>query len=196
MPTATASSKTKPTAKAKRSQSAKAQPPAPKVAPCYEIPAIRGIQSNHVYFSIMVPVRLLTKLFHFDHETLPPEMRAQRVLNPSRAKKFCNYVQTAETYTMSSISVTFDPGLEDFNFAPISEGSDIGTLRIPIDSRLFIVDGQHRVEGITISSNIASASHKELEPLRHAVIKQNFLVIDIYFAATNHCLVVQMGKLI
>ena len=47
----------------------------------YVFPAIRGVQAGREYYVTMCPLRLIPRLFLFDEEELPPEMRAQRNLN-------------------------------------------------------------------------------------------------------------------
>ncbi|MGC6542571.1 DNA sulfur modification protein DndB, partial [Escherichia coli] len=42
----------------------------------YVFPAIRGIQAGREYYVTMCPLRLIPKIFVFDEEELPPEMRA------------------------------------------------------------------------------------------------------------------------
>ena len=50
----------------------------------YVFPAIRGVQAGREYYVTMCPLRLIPRLFLFDEEELPPEMRAQRTLNKAR----------------------------------------------------------------------------------------------------------------
>jgi DNA sulfur modification protein DndB len=52
--------------------------------PYYTFPAIRGIQSGREYYVTMCALRLIPKLFIFDEEELPAELRAQRTLNKGR----------------------------------------------------------------------------------------------------------------
>src|SRR5690606_19256334 len=50
----------------------------------YSFPAIRGIQAGREYYASMCPLRIISKVFTFDNEELPPELRAQRSLNKGR----------------------------------------------------------------------------------------------------------------
>lgn len=120
--------------------------------PCYELPAVRGIQAGREYYTSMIPLRLLNKLFVFEQEAMPAEMRAQRELNSRRAKAIANYVLNTQPYILSALTVTIDVPLEaiaDFYFKPIREGSfDTGHLQIPMTSQFLIADGQHRTAGL------------------------------------------------
>lgn len=93
----------------------------------------------------MCPMRVVPKLFLFDEEEVPAELRAQRTLNQSRLPEICTYlVENSENYTLSSITASIDAPV---NFEPISDtgpGKDMGTLSIPMDARILINDGQHR----------------------------------------------------
>lgn len=120
--------------------------------PCYELPAVRGIQAGREYYTSMIPLRLLKKLFVFEHEAMPAEMRAQRELNPRRAKAIAHYVLNTQPYFLSALTVTIDvpqDAIADFYFEPIREGSyDTGHLQIPMTSQFLIADGQHRTAGL------------------------------------------------
>jgi DNA sulfur modification protein DndB len=94
----------------------------------------------------MWPLRLIPKLFLFDSEELPPEMRAQRTLNKARVPEMARYiVDNPGGYTFSALTASVNA---EVRFAPIvAEGGvvdRVGTLRIPMDARFVINDGQHR----------------------------------------------------
>lgn len=50
----------------------------------YVFPAVRGTQAQREYYISMVPLDVMSKIFQFADEDLPPEIRAQRILNKSR----------------------------------------------------------------------------------------------------------------
>ncbi len=110
----------------------------------YTFPAIRGIQAGREYYTSMVPMRLLPKLFTYDGEELPPELRAQRTLNRARIPDMARYlVQNPSDYVFSAITasidgdVTFEPAAGDENFR-------LGVLNVDMGARFLINDGQHR----------------------------------------------------
>lgn len=149
-------STTKPATKA-TSMTQKAQKEGTKVVPfkqtpIYQFPCVRGIQSGKEYYTTMIPLKLLSKLFVLESDEMPAEMRAQRKLNVSRANKLKDYVLTSKHYTFSSVTVTVDVPhgqLNQFNFAETQ--GDIGTLNVPMDSRFLIADGQHRIAGLKLA---------------------------------------------
>ena len=153
-PTTTASKTTTAKTTAKKATTAKtrslktkikaAEPTPKKEAPSYSFPAIRGIQSRREYFTVMIPIRLLTKLFVLETEEMPAEMRAQRQPNNTRIKKLAAYVLEKE-YVLSSVTVTVEltEAYDYFQFEQVQE--DLGLLKIPMDSKMLIADGQHRI---------------------------------------------------
>lgn len=112
----------------------------------YVFPAIRGVQAGREYYVTMWPLRLIPKLFIFDEEELPPEMRAQRTLNKARVPEMARYiVDNPDSYTFSALTASVNA---EVRFTPMtSEGGvaeRVGTLTIPMDARFVINDGQHR----------------------------------------------------
>ncbi|WP_294353781.1 DNA sulfur modification protein DndB [uncultured Clostridium sp.] len=110
----------------------------------YTFPAIKGKQASRDYFIIMCPLKILSKLFIFNDDDLPPEHRAQRIINKIRIPEMASYiVNNPNDYVFSSLTASIDGECE---FSPIDKNFDqtIGTLKVAMDSRLLINDGQHR----------------------------------------------------
>lgn len=111
----------------------------------YVFPAIRGVQAGREFYASMCPLRLLPKIFLFDDEELMPELRAQRILNKARVPEIARYVVTNRgSYVFSAITASVDG---DVRFEPIGdtgEASRVGALRVDMNSRFIINDGQHR----------------------------------------------------
>lgn len=110
----------------------------------YTFPAIKGKQAQRDYFVIMCPLGVLSKLFIFNEEELPAEFRAQRTLNRSRVPVIANYiVNNPSDYVFSSLTASVDG---NFEFTPFNDDTtkEIGILKISMDSKLLINDGQHR----------------------------------------------------
>lgn len=113
----------------------------------YKFPAIKGIQANQEFFTTMVPLKLLPKIFLFNEEIedVPAEFRAQRNLNLSRVPVMGDYIlNNPNTYVFSSLTASVDG---DMHFEA-TNGKDIGYLHIDMDSRFLINDGQHRKAAI------------------------------------------------
>src|SRR6056297_276406 len=110
----------------------------------YSFPAIKGIQANREYYVIMCPLKILSKLFVFNElEQLPPEFRAQRIVNENRIPDIADYIlNNKKDYVFSSLTASVDGEIE---YSPINdENNNNGVLRISMDSKLLINDGQHR----------------------------------------------------
>ena len=111
----------------------------------YVLPVIRGIQAGREYYVSMCPVRLIPKLFSLDDEEIQPEMRAQRTINRSRVSEIARYIlNNATNYTFGAITASINAKI---TFEPVgseAETRNIGKLRVPMDARFVINDGQHR----------------------------------------------------
>jgi len=116
----------------------------------YQFPAVRGIQAGREYYVVMCPLKLVSKLFVFDDDEVPADMRAQRVLNKARVPDITRYLVTnQEDYVLSSLTACIDG---DAEFQPIaSKGAqrNLGLLHIDMQSRIIVNDGQHRRAAIT-----------------------------------------------
>lgn len=123
----------------------------------YVFPAIRGVQAKREYFVSMCPLRLIPKLFIFNEEELPPELRAQRVLNKSRLPEIARYVlDNRDSYTFSALTASIDG---DVHFNPLEgpaaeksdDGKQVGRLYVPMSAKFIINDGQHRRAAIEMA---------------------------------------------
>ncbi len=106
-------------------------------------PAMRGQMGKRSYYVTMVKLSLVPKLFKFrDWAELPPEQRAQRVIQKGRIPEITQYILDNEDgYLFSSLTASYDC---DPEFKPVDGHSDMGILEIPFEADLIINDGQHR----------------------------------------------------
>lgn len=112
----------------------------------YRFPVVKGNQANHEYYIAMVPLKMISRLFPDDEEYVSPEYRAQRKLNEARVPVISKYIlDNRESYVFSALAASIDGA---FQFVPMSEGDDIGTLEVSMDARFLINDGQHRKAAI------------------------------------------------
>jgi DNA sulfur modification protein DndB len=112
----------------------------------YEFEALRGRQAAREYYVAMAPLKLLPKLFLLDDEELKPEFRAQRKLNRARVPEITQYItEHPREYVFSSLTLSIDgrPEFVPSNNTKAAAGN-AGLLRIPMDARLVVNDGQHR----------------------------------------------------
>ncbi len=109
----------------------------------YVFSALRGTQANRDYYVAMCPLKLIPKIFLFDEDELPAEVRAQRALNRARVPEIAKYlVDNPQEYVFSSITASIDSPVQ---FEPIdSTHPAIGRLTAPMSAKFIINDGQHR----------------------------------------------------
>ena len=116
-----------------------------ETTPTLSFPVIRGTQAGHAYYVSMWKLKTLNQISIFDERDLPPELRAQRVLNKARVPEIASYILTnPKDYVFSALTISIDC---DAKFEPVGGAEDekhIGILRVPIDARFVINDGQHR----------------------------------------------------
>ena len=115
----------------------------------YGFDAIRGVQARREFYVAICALKIIPKLFIFNENDIPPELRAQRVLRESRIPALKNYILNNPTeYTFSSLTASVDGKM---NFIPATHlGPDgkLGRLYINMDARMVINDGQHRRKAI------------------------------------------------
>ena len=115
----------------------------------YKFPAIRGVQAKRQFYVSMCPLRLIPRLFLFNEAEMVPELRAQRQLNRQRLPEIARYIaDNRDSYVFSAITASVDA---DVVFEPHSGSTDLGVLRIPMDARFIINDGQHRRAAIEMA---------------------------------------------
>lgn len=110
--------------------------------PHFSFPVIRGLQAKREYFVAMWPLRTLAKISIFDGDEIPPEMRAQRTLNTARIPEISDYIlDNPGDYVFSALTVSIDSEVE---FEKIDQQGKLGMLRVPLEAKYIINDGQHR----------------------------------------------------
>jgi DNA sulfur modification protein DndB len=107
--------------------------------------AVRAVQAQRAYFVTACPLALVSEVLSFDLPDLPPQLRAQRVLNKARIPQIARYLTSNPTsYVLSAITASIDG---DVHFEPsglLQDGARVGELTIPANARILVNDGQHR----------------------------------------------------
>jgi DNA sulfur modification protein DndB len=118
----------------------------------YVFPAIRGVQAGREFFVSMCPLRLIPKIFLFDDEEIPPEVRAQRVLNKGRLPALTRYIlENPDDYVFSALTASIDGSVAFEGIADQGAGMRAGQIRVPMAARFLINDGQHRRAAIELA---------------------------------------------
>jgi DNA sulfur modification protein DndB len=109
----------------------------------YTFAALRGVQAGRHYYVAMCPLKLIPKIFQFDEDELPADMRAQRSLNRARVPEITKYmIANPKEYVFSSITASVDASVRFETWDDSKSG--IGRLNVPMTGRILINDGQHR----------------------------------------------------
>lgn len=115
---------------------------------CFSFPAVRGTQAGRPFYIATCPLRTIPKIFVFDEEEVPPELRAQRTLNKSRIPAMVKYlVENPKDYVFSALTVSVDTSVSFIDNDP-DNTPNLGTLKVPLDAQILINDGQHRRKAI------------------------------------------------
>lgn len=113
--------------------------------PTLQFPAIRGVQAGREYYVTMWTLRTLKQISIFDETDLPAELRAQRVLSKARIPEMAGYVlDNPKDYVFSALTASIDSNVIFEPFSKESGQDRLGTLKVPMDARFIINDGQHR----------------------------------------------------
>lgn len=111
--------------------------------PTLNFPVIRGVQAGREYFVAMWTLRMLRQVSIFDESELPAELRAQRVLNKARVPEICGYIlDNPDDYVFSALTVSIDSRVIFDPLGPTEQR--LGILRVPMEAKFIINDGQHR----------------------------------------------------
>lgn len=111
-------------------------------------PAMRGTIGTRTYYSCMMPLRVVPKMFTFrDWAEFSPEEREQRVLNQKRIPHIAKYILDNEDgYIFASITASYKCPVA-FTAAPGYQ--DLGSVEMNFDEAEFVInDGQHRCAAI------------------------------------------------
>lgn len=110
--------------------------------PTITFPVIRGLQARREYYVAMWTLRMLRQISIFDEDELPPELRAQRVLNKARIPEISGYIlDNPEDYVFSALTVSIDSNV---TFEALPKQDRLGILKVPMEAKFIINDGQHR----------------------------------------------------
>lgn len=111
-------------------------------------PAMRGQIGQREYFSCMMQLSVIPKMFTFrDWVEFRPEDREQRILVTRRVPGIAKYMLDNEDgYLFSSITASYKCNV---TFKPIEGDGDLGELEMDFDQANFVInDGQHRCAAI------------------------------------------------
>lgn len=113
------------------------------------LPAILGRQSDRYFFVTTLTFGTIAKYLTPSDPNLPPEERAQRLLEEARSKKIAAYIETnRRNYVIPSLFLVIEGGRQ-WRFNTFGPDAKMGYLSIEADKDfpLIVLDGQHRQDG-------------------------------------------------
>lgn len=152
----------------------------------YSFPAIKGIQANNEYYVAMCPLKVVSKIFLNTEDDLPPEFRAQRILNRARIPEITEYIiNNPHSYVFSSLTASVDG---EISFESHSN-SDLGKLEISMEAKFLINDGQHRraaiEEALKLRPELANETISVVFFKDNGLIKSQQMFADLNKHAVN-----------
>lgn len=137
-----------------------------------KLTAIRVRQNQEEFYLTVIPTGQLLSVSEIDRVDPDHPDGYQRPLLESRLKPVLRYVTDEEGVFPTSVLVNVrKEDLSDGNdvtFEPVKQkgdGSDLGTLTIPDGVKLYLVDGQHRVESLRYGVSKEGLEHLNDYPL-------------------------------
>lgn len=119
--------------------------------PTITFPVIRGIQANQVYYVAMWTYGMMKRVTIFDDSEMESFDRIQRNLNAKRIPEIKEYIlANRNSYVFSALTASID---QNVAFEPMTPGSAVGQLKVPLSSQFVINDGQHRRKAILEAMN-------------------------------------------
>ena len=114
----------------------------------YTFPAVRGIQNGRSFYQATVPFRALASMLKLD-DCMDVNKRSQRLINKPRAKKVAEYISNNKHgfYVIPPL-VGFIDGDFSFDEVPLDGFINVGNMKVPIELKIMLFDGQHRAYGI------------------------------------------------
>lgn len=121
------------------------------IGPTLAFLVIRGLRAHREYYVAMWTLPMLRQISILDGDELPRELRAEHTLNRARIPEISDYIlDNPDDCAFSAITVSID---SQVSFVPLPGQDKLGQLRVPMDARFIINDGQHRRAAIIEALN-------------------------------------------
>lgn len=114
----------------------------------YKFGAVMGVQNDRIFYQATVPFRVLSSMLKLD-DNFDVTKRSQRLVNKSRGKAVAKYLQkNVDGFYVIPPLVGFIEGDFEFEEVPLDGFYGLGRMKVSLDSRFMLFDGQHRAFGI------------------------------------------------
>lgn len=121
-----------------------------------ELPAIRGIQAERIFYTSSIPISLLENEWFLKSE--PAVERAQRPAVPSHISAINEYIRSnLDDYVLGSLTFAIDFEADFHKLSDLGE-LQLGVIKLSSSHTLHSLDGQHRfralVDAIKVEKNL------------------------------------------
>jgi|GEM_PF-7114099 len=113
--------------------------------------AMSGVQAGGLMFTAILMFKKVKKLIDVDLKKIPVDERYQRVPSAARVKALSNYViQYPDNYILPALTCTIEG---EYEFSPLAPRSSLGSLTLLPSTKLYPIDGGHRLNSINAIVN-------------------------------------------
>mgnify|MGYP003637655189 CR=1 FL=1 len=114
----------------------------------YTFGAVLGQQNGRPFYQATVPFRTLASMLKLDDD-FDVNKRSQRLVDTTRAKKVAKYLhKNRDGFFVIPPLVGFIDGDFKFEEVPLDGFVNVGKMKVDLNSRFMLFDGQHRAFGI------------------------------------------------
>ncbi len=112
------------------------------------LPAVTGIQAGREYYASAISLRHILQVFGASGHDSATEPRARPAVNKQRVRELVRYIlENPAQFTLPPLIVCVGDRVQ-FERSTHDVGVNIGYLRIPMDARFSVKDGQHWIAAI------------------------------------------------
>ena len=136
--------------------------------PDFEIhlPAIRGIQARRPFYLAICPTKLIPRLINLESPSGPEVSPFRRAADRGRSHGIARYLaDNPETYVLPTITCLVEGRVHFDGPGRKGQSPGFGVLRIPLDSRIQILDGLNRRAAVEFALQLRPELGDEAVPL-------------------------------
>jgi DNA sulfur modification protein DndB len=116
--------------------------------PCWiKFDALKGIQADREFYAVQLKIGDLSELLTFAEKNVPQPERIQREVKGPKVKKLSAYLLANRTsHILPAVTIVIEGGFDFFEV-----GGRYGELCLHEGTKLFPLDGQHRLLGLNLA---------------------------------------------
>ena len=136
--------------------------------PDFEIhlPAIRGVQAGRPFYIALCPTKFIPRLIPLESPGTLEEGSIGRAADRTRSQDIARYLAgNPESYVLPTITCLVDGQVHFDEPAGKAGPSGLGTLRVPLKSRILILDGVNRRAGLEMALKLCPELGDEAIPI-------------------------------